>query len=146
MSNDFIKTTEDRDAILNSIDILSDSLYKTKFDIRKDLTPAAYQFIQSQSGGRITQSFLIETKQKLHDLPVISLTLSFVPDEKIIEKLSGWIKVNVTKETILDIEVDPQILGGAVVAFNGKYLDESLRKKMEEVFSNEKQELLKTLN
>ncbi|PIY65448.1 hypothetical protein COY91_02465 [Candidatus Shapirobacteria bacterium CG_4_10_14_0_8_um_filter_39_15] len=146
MLNDFIKTTEDRDTILNSIDILSDSLYKTNFDIRKNLTPSAYQFIQSQAKGRITQSFLISLKQNLQDLPVLSLTLAFPPDEKMIEKLSGWVKTNVTDETLLDFEINPEILGGALISFNGKYLDESLSKKMEEIFSNQKEELLKTLN
>ena len=63
-----------------------------------------------------------------------------------IEKLSGWVKTNVTDETLLDFEINPEILGGALISFNGKYLDESLSKKMEEIFSNQKEELLKTLN
>ncbi|NCO45146.1 MAG: F0F1 ATP synthase subunit delta, partial [Vibrio sp.] len=46
----------------------------------------------------------------------------------------------------LDFEINPEILGGALISFNGKYLDESLSKKMEEIFSNQKEELLKTLN
>jgi len=146
MLNDFIKTTDDRDTILNSIDILSDGLYKTKFDIRKNLTPAAYQFIQSETGGRITQSLLAQVKEKLQNLPVLSLTLAFMPDEKMIEKFSAWVKVNLTDQTILDFEIDPSLLGGALISFNGKYLDGSLFKKMEEIFGNQKQELLKTLN
>lgn len=135
MSNDFIRTTEERDTILNSIDILLNNLYMVNSRLEKDINASDYLYIKKETSGEITNSSLSSLKEKLINLPVIGLTVSFVPNDKLIQKLSDWVKKNVNKEIIINLICDPEILGGLQISYKGQYMDESFSRKLGKVWN-----------
>ena len=100
-----LRTKDDVDALLGEIDAYRDSLYKTKGKVQ--IPPELDK--------------LEETVKKLE---VVQLTLAYEPSPQDIEaffKAAG---------KILDISKDTRLLGGAVVSYQGKYGDFSVRKKL----------------
>jgi len=78
------------------------------------------------------QNFLKELQQRVENIPVIMLHFAFNPKEEILRSVLNWFLENLKKEVVLDIEVDQNLIGGAVVVYNGIYKDYSLRKKFED--------------
>lgn len=102
-----LRTKDDVDALLGEIDVYRDSLYKTKRKVR----------VPPELG---------KLEEAIKKLEMVQLTLAYEPSPQDIEaffKVAG---------NILDISKDPRILGGAVVSYQGKYGDHSLRKKLDE--------------
>jgi len=69
-------------------------------------------------------------KERLESLPVFSLTIAFEPTEEFRGKLANWIKENVEKKAVLDLKIDKEILGGAIISWQGKYRNYSLSEKL----------------
>jgi len=84
---------------------------------------------------RNTVTGFFETLKKLvKKFKVIKLALAFDPSYKTITNIHNFVKDTVGIGYILDIEVSEDLLGGAVVIFNGKYNDFSLKKSIEDTF------------
>lgn len=100
-----LRTKDDVDALLGEIDVYRDSLYKTKGEVKEDPQ-------------------LDQVEKSLKSVEIVQLTLAYDPGTADIEAFF--------KETgkILDVSVDRRILGGAVVSYQGKYGDFSVRKKL----------------
>ena len=75
---------------------------------------------------------LTKLNQYLKDLEELKLTLSFRPKADSLEKIVSWVKQNVGKEIVLEIDTDESILGGVILSYKGKYKDYSLKKMFEE--------------
>lgn len=75
-------------------------------------------------------AFIEQLKETLNSVPLMQLTLSFNPSENQVQTFSSWISTNCQKQVLLDIAYDPRIIGGAIIAFNGKYANYSLQKKL----------------
>lgn len=88
--------------------------------------------------------FFETLKELIKKLKIIKLVLAFDPTLKTIENVHNFIKDTVGTGYILDIEVSEEVLGGAIIIFNGKYYDFTLKKKVEEVFKD-KNEILRLM-
>lgn len=91
------------------------------------------------------KDFLTQLKEKAQNLNPIPITLAFSPSEHTIEVLHEWVLKNLGETYVLDIEVDQTILAGICLTLEGKYLDLSLKKKLEEVFKNKREDILSAL-
>jgi F0F1-type ATP synthase delta subunit len=69
------------------------------------------------------------------ELPEVHLTLAFTPTESFRKKISAWLQKEIGRPLFLKITVDKTILGGAIIIYNGRYQDASLRKKLDERLS-----------
>ncbi len=153
-----LKTTREVDDLSSEIDMLMSELFKSeKVSLEKALTS-----ISSNSANRITEIFEkfnldMTDKGKVRDFldtladlikkfKVIKLILAFDPTRKTIENIHGFVSENIGIGYILDIEISESVLGGAVVMFNGKYKDFTLRKSLEESFRDKREEIVRTLN
>lgn len=67
----------------------------------------------------------------IHNMPRLGMTIAFDPTVEQVENIADWLFINCKKAFLLDITVNPHIIGGAIVGTNGKYRDYSLRKKLE---------------
>ncbi len=92
-----------------------------------------------------TRDFLKTLKLLIQKFKIIKLILAFDPTYQTIEKIHDYIFENIGIGYILDIEVDETVLGGSVVIFNGKYKDFTLKRAIEEVFTNKNAEILKLI-
>lgn len=80
---------------------------------------------------------LIKTlTQQVTILPVLSITLSFEPNEETINLIATWIQSNIGHGILFDINIDKTILGGAIIEWRGVYKDFSLLKKIDTYFSS----------
>lgn len=80
-------------------------------------------------------------KDLLKKFKVIKLVLAFDPSFKTLQNIHNFVKDTVGVRYILDIEIAKDILGGAIVIFNGKYNDFTLKKSIEDTFEAKKKEI-----
>lgn len=152
-----LKTTREVDDLSSEIDILMSALFRSeKASLEKALTSIAID-----SAKKITEIFLknnldMTDKEQVSDFlytlkdlikkfKVIKLILAFNPTRATIENIHGAVSENIGIGYILDVEIDESVLAGAVVMFNGKYKDFTLRKSLEETFLTKREEILKLI-
>jgi F0F1-type ATP synthase delta subunit len=132
---DIISLKEDISKIQKVIFSKSGTLSeKAKGIVKKEL----FEFIlEAERQGEIDFNsqeqfeFLENLKIKLDSLPLLKMTLAFSPTQSTIEKISQFLENKLGKKIILDISYNPEILGGAILEYRGKYLNLSLAKNFE---------------
>lgn len=137
-----IRTVNDKENFSDYLEALKENLFKQNSfaEIIKSGTspyPALIKGALQKEGLENNKNNLkimiekIENELKL--LKTINLMLSFEPNESIINAIYSWVTKNLGKKIVLNIEVKPEILGGAVISFNGLYSDFSLKRTLENV-------------
>lgn len=69
--------------------------------------------------------------KQIQDIEIAKVTLSFYPTKDQAEKMLDILKNNLNDTFFLEVEVDPSIIGGAIVYFKGIYKDYSVKKMLE---------------
>ena len=89
-------------------------------------------------GKRKQIEFLDELRNYLLSLPKIKLTLAFQPNKEFLKQISDWLQKTVGQKIVLNIFVNPHIVGGAIIEYKGKYLNFSLIREIQQFLkSNE---------
>lgn len=148
-----LKTTQEVTDFVSEINTLLLAFFKSEeTSIEKALalisTGSARKIMQTFSKNNLdindkssVSDFFDTLKRLLKKFKVIKLILAFDPTQKTIENIHNFVKDIIGIGYILDIEVSKEILGGAVVVFNGKYSDFTLKKSIEDAFATKKQEI-----
>lgn len=143
-----IRTKEDAWALEQEIDILLNKLYSAKADefshaLEHDVRSNVALIIKSSiEKARIDRDkYLQGLKNELKKLKEIQLTLAFEPTDATLEKIFLWVRENVGKGIILDINYSKTLSGGAVIIHKGKYRDYSLKKLIRNDLDNNKQKV-----
>lgn len=103
------------DVLKQEIDILISNKYQSKkSDLVRDST------LQELERRKISPE---NWKLELENLRSIKLTLAYEPTRTNILTFSNWTKKNVAEDVILDINIDPKLVAGAQIIWNGKYQD-----------------------
>lgn len=79
------------------------------------------------SSGTDLKSFLSKMQDHVNTLPVLSMILAIEPKEKTLSMLSEWFQLNLQKQVLFDLITEPGLIGGAAIAYKGKFLDYSIR-------------------
>lgn len=144
-----IRTKEDIQKLINEIEVILQSLYQKqgvesvlKAQVRAWVSQALEEDWKSAPNK---EEYLIRLKEVLNGLKPLSLTISFEPTELSLEKLSYFVKQNLGGNIYLDINYDPRLLAGAIIVYQGRYLDMSLKKAYEAEFERSKVEIIKLL-
>ena len=151
MLSDFILTTADRDTALEQIETLGKVLYKTELAdfnkvLDKETSRELSEVIRGELGdnredrGKIREA-LSTLSSELQKMPVLSLTLSFTPSGKMSQNLTRRARELFGPEAILELHKDPAVLAGAQVAIGGVYVDNTVRRKLEEYWTQKKFEI-----
>ncbi len=83
--------------------------------------------------------FLNRLRDDVQVIPHLTLTISTEPTTGLIQAINEWIIINLRKAIILDFVLDPKIVGGAIVAYQGKIVDHTLKKKLETMMNTRQQ-------
>ncbi len=87
------------------------------------------------------KDFMDKVLKEVLALPVLTLTLAFEPKQENLAAFSEWFLLNIRKQILFDIKVDPTIIGGSLVAFEGKFIDGSVKsifeKMLDQAFTSE---------
>jgi F0F1-type ATP synthase delta subunit len=149
-----LKTTLEVDDFVLEIDALISAYFKSEnVSMEKALelisTNSAKKIMQTFSKNNldinsrdIVTNFLNTLRDLVKKLKVVKLVLAFNPTYKIIEDVHSLIERTLGIGYVLDIEISEDILGGAIIVFNGKYFDFSLKKNIENIFETKKEEIL----
>ena len=126
--------------------VVADQAYETGFNLentlmqqfgieKKDkfITLLRDQQINTGSAANL-KDFLIKVQESVAAIPVLSLTLAFEPTVESMKALTDWFLLNLKKQVLFDVKVDTSIIGGALITFNGKFLDFSIKTKFDQVF------------
>ena len=79
-------------------------------------------------------SFFKELENFLLRIPKVGLEIAFEPSEEFISKIEEWFIEKIKKRVVLDILVNPKIVGGAKIEFQGKWKDFSLEKEIKKFY------------
>jgi len=150
-----LRTTQEVAGFVSEIDTLTLTFFKSE----KISMEEALGSISEDSAKKIMQVFsknnldindrdmvagFFETLKKLvKKFKVIKLVLAFDPTLKTIENLHNFVKDTLGVGYILDIEASKEVLGGAIVIYNGQYHDFTLKKSIEDSFNNKNEEIIK---
>ena len=83
------------------------------------------------------EEFLNQLKSQLQSAAQIKLTLAFSPSDSFLKDISQWLENETGEHIIIDLTVDPEIVGGAIIEYDGHYLNFGLDKKIEKINTHE---------
>ncbi len=89
-------------------------------------------FLEEIDQKKIKGEEVSELERKLRSLPEINLEIAFSPSEDFIDRMSQWLEKELGQKIILDITVNPKIVGGAIIEYQGKWLNFTLARKIDQ--------------
>lgn len=153
-----IKTVDEANRAAIEIDTLLDALFKTESNafekalnsisvIHKDQLKKTFlkNNINSENQANIKEC-LTALREEVRKLKTLKLSLAFQASQNLIDNLFAWVVKNIGEGCILDIEADKAILGGTIIVYEGRYIDLTLKKTLEEVFASKREEILTQLS
>jgi len=105
---------------------------KVREEFRNELQKLEKEGIISASPNQ-QFSFFDEFKNYLQKIPQVKLEIAFEPSEDFLLRIKKWFKEENHQEVILDITVNPKIVGGAIIEYQGYFRDFSLVKEMDKL-------------
>ena len=138
-----LRTTQEVASFASEIDtfMLENTLDSISEDSAKKIMRTFSKNNLDINNKNIVVSFFKTLKELLKKLKVIKLVLAFDPTRKTIENIHNFVKNIAGIGYILDIEISEDVLGGAVIIFNGKYYDFTLKKSIEDTFEVKNKEI-----
>ncbi len=140
---DLVKTTEDRRIMMTIADRVLSNSFTSKGDISAEtaaestMAQEVTKLLEDKGVGLKNAKDLEKEigliKKKVDALEIVKLTLAFDPDPKFVDMLAGWFRMNVGETILLDINVEPSILGGVCTVWRGYYKDLSLPQMMSNI-------------
>lgn len=146
--SEFFRTKVEAIDFATRLSVISEKIYEADFDLGKALTD---EFgIQKKdkfsillrdnniltASNSALEEFLNKIREKVSSLPVVSLTIAFEPKEETLKSICSWFPLNINKQVLLDITVDPDIIAGASVNYNGKCSDYSVKPIFDQMYES----------
>jgi len=103
-------------------------------DFRKCLESLEKEKIISKVPEK-NQIFFENLKKYLQNLPQIKMEIAFQPKREFLKEISSWVEKESKQKVVLDLIFNPEIIGGAIIEYQGRYFDFSLAKKVDELIS-----------
>ena len=73
-------------------------------------------------------------EKELRALPEMKLDIAFFPTDNFLNRISQWLQKEFDQRIILDITVNPKVVAGAIIEYQGNWRDFSLAKKIDQLF------------
>lgn len=146
LSDFFISKSQSREFIQGLNNII-DQIYEVNFNLEVSLTKEfgigrKDKFITLLRENQIDHTsndaikkFLTSIQEAVEKIPILSLTIAFDPNEESLKSISQWFLVTLNKQILVDIKVDRKLIAGAVINFNGKFKDYSIKPMFDEIVS-----------
>jgi len=146
--SNFFNTKAEANDFVTRLATISENLYQTDFTIEHALMEAfgikkkdIFILLLREQGIPLDatsalKEFFCQLAKSVATFPVLTITVSFEPKEQTLKTLSTWFVVNTKRQVIFDIQVDPSLLAGAAITFNGKFFDFSVRSHFDQIFND----------
>ena len=139
-----IQTEEDRREILDFLDDIYRGLFRTggvtgiisgnkKFGpTLLQVLPEGFENMDYAKAGKN----ILEIIEKIKSLPTAEIILATTPTQATLAEIAKFLTDKTPEKTIVNIKIDPTILGGGIFILNGKYMDLSITNKLAESFED----------
>lgn len=122
-----------------------DGLLKEYFD--EETYEAILETINhNQSSAEDLGNSLNDLKSTVENLPNLRLSVAIRPTVRMVENFCRVVRKEINPSMTLEFDIDPKIIGGAVIVSNGKIFDYSLKRKITEFFDKNKDRLFKSIH
>ena len=91
--------------------------------------------VKVESNSALEEFFALVQTQ-ISSLPVATITLAFEPDETALRDLSEWFFQNLNRQVLFEIQIDPDLIAGSAILFNGKSRDFSVKEKFGQILTD----------
>lgn len=135
----FFKTKAQATDFASRLAVISAKVYETNFNLEQELldefgitkkdkfmTLLRNNHIAPEKAADL-KAFFTKIQDRINKLPTLSLTIAFEPKEKTLHALSEWFVMNIKKQMLFEITVDPNVIGGAKLNYQGNFLDASVK-------------------
>ena len=143
-----IVTKEDLLSLLEEIDLVQELIFKNiniplserakgnvSEGFRKELEELEKKKIIS-TNPEDNRIFFENLKKYLQNLPQVKIVIAFRPKKEFINKISLWLEKEINQKVILDLAFNPEIVGGALIEYQGRQVDFSLAKEIKSLFNH----------
>lgn len=142
---DFFSTRSQATDFAARLSLVAEKTYELDFDLEKSLQKQfgiikKDKFITLLRKNEIPldsrsdlNSFLENIQNLISDMSTADITLAIDPSDEILKNISNWFLLKLNKQILLDINIDPKIIAGASIGFQGKQLDASIGSLFNEV-------------
>lgn len=144
-----IKTKAYADQIIASIDELKGCLYNKRVDLDKKMSELftfelkekikAYSWAEqvNLNDPESFAGFLSNLRSIIKSMPVVTIQIAFPPSAEIVKEVADWFVENYGKNVLVETQFDKDLIAGAVVTFDQKSKDFSLKKRIEAKYKAE---------
>lgn len=139
-----IKTTTDLHLIRQDFQILLDELYANKPEsfgetLRTRVSHKTHLFLTMYfqdnnldfKNANIIEKNIKKIIEEFNELEEIRLTIALEPDPGLVSDIYEWFKENNYSHFVLNISVDPKVIGGAIISIGGNYYKYSIADDLE---------------
>jgi hypothetical protein len=144
----FFKTKSEASDFSTRLSAISEKMYQNDFNLEKELreqlgvlkkdkfvTMLRDNNLNVESNAALKE-FFSKIQEKISSLSVLSLKIAFEPTEQTLESLSEWFILNIKKQVLFAITIDPSLIAGAAITINGKHRDFSIKLKFDQVLKD----------
>lgn len=142
---DFFTTKSQAVDFTARISELSGKIYEVDFNLEKNLgeyfgvkkkdklvSLLRENQIPLESSSALAK-FLDKIKDTVSTMSTVTLILATEPDEHTLKTISDWFTLNLKRQVLLETEVDESLVAGAVINYQGKRYDSSIRTIIDEI-------------
>lgn len=147
-----LQTTDDRSLLLDELALVSAAFFfsdpeKKELVLRDQVRASAAMvfrpFLTLPDGAQA----LSRLREEILALPTLRLTLAFEPTPRQIQGYTILLhRLTEGASMLLDISVDPQCIGGAIISFQGRRFDYSLHTFINQYLVQNKEKILQHLH
>lgn len=153
-----IKTKKHSDEVISKLEELKGYLYNKRIDLGKKMSEIFSYELKEKIMALSWQeqinlndpdsfgAFLESLQNYVKHMPVVKITLAFEPNDKIVEEICAWFVEQYGKNVIVDVSLDSSIVAGAIIGFNAKERDYSLRTRIDNKLTPTPNETLRILH
>lgn len=132
----------DRDNLLDFLDTLEHAMHNMTIDLDQFLREKAPHALSSAIRAYVGEALfsrdtevvrqkIKELKREINLIPVVTITIAVAYDRNSLSGIFGKIRSIIGKQALIDIKVDPRIIGGAIVEGNGRITKSTVRQYFE---------------
>lgn len=121
-----IFTLSDADLLIQELEELS----REHFKVGESMHPKTFSFLQKMKldPEKLEETDIQKLVTSLKKAKVVKIEIGFEPKVSTLRKIGQWIKTNVGDDILFSLSLNEEIIGGAAISFNGKYLCSTLIK------------------
>jgi len=137
----YLQTKYSINEVISSLDKISTELFKDKkpineilqqdvpYPLSEDLKKLAKEHEANIEDDLEADKFFSEVRKAILRLPILTVTTGLPPTLELTKEVNSWVLANIKDLVAIDFEVDRSLIAGAVIRFNGKSRDYSVKKE-----------------